>query len=106
LLNHPQGVALEASGNLYISDTGNARIRMVSTAGIVSTVAGGGLGASGDGGPATSGSLAWPAGIAVDSTGALYIADRDADNVRKVTPDGTITTVAGCLTCLSLSDGG
>jgi uncharacterized protein (TIGR03437 family) len=92
----PQAVALDASGNLYIADEFNNRIRKVSPAGIITTVAGNGVqGFSGDGGPATSASLHWPAGAAVDASGNLYIADAQNNRIRKVSAEGTITTVAG-----------
>ena len=95
-LNQPQGVAVDAAGNLYIADTLNQRIRKVSPAGIITTVAGNGnSGFSGDGGPATSASLFTPGGIAVDAFGNLYIADTRNERIRKVSPDGIITTVAG-----------
>ncbi len=91
-LNSPRAVALDAAGNLYITDAGNNRIRMVS-GGTITTVAGNGTaGFSGDGGPATSAKLNNPATATVDSAGNIYIADNN--RVRKVT-GGTITTVAG-----------
>jgi uncharacterized protein (TIGR03437 family) len=92
----PSAVALDASGNLYIADWVNNRIRKVSPSGIISTVAGNGVaGFSGDGGPATSASLNRPAGIAVDAAGNLYIADSWNNRIRKVSPSGIISTVAG-----------
>ena len=95
-LNIPQGVALDAGGNLYIADYYNNRIRKVSPSRVISTVAGNGIrGFAGDGGPATSASLHHPFGVAFDSLGNLYISDSDNRRIRKVRPDGTITTVAG-----------
>jgi len=93
---NPAGIAVDASGNLFIADTGNSRIRKVSAGGIVTTVAGNGsYGFSGDGGPAISASLWSPAGIAVDASGNLFIADTYNNRVRKVSASGIITTVAG-----------
>ena len=97
-LNNPQGVAVDGSGNLYIADTYNGCIRMVSAAtGIITTVAGKGtVGDSGDGGPATSAELFAPASVALDGPGNLYIVDEEANRVRKVSAaTGIITTVAG-----------
>jgi sugar lactone lactonase YvrE len=91
----PYGVAVDASGNLFIADQGAQRIRKVSASGIISTVAGGGNGALGDGGPATSATLQSPWGVAVDASGNLYIADFLASRIRKVSASGIITTVAG-----------
>ncbi len=94
--NDPAGLAVDTKGDVYIADTGNNRVRMVSAAGIITTVAGTGVGAfAGDGGPATAAQLYYPTGLAVDGRGTLYIADAGNHRVRKVTPDGTITTVAG-----------
>ncbi len=93
-LNLAQGVAADAAGNLYIADTGNNRIRKVSSGVITSVVGNGARGFSGDGGPATSGQLSQPVDVAVDSAGNLYIADIGNSHVRKVS-NGTITTVAG-----------
>src|SRR5439155_1235711 len=97
-LGGPAGVALDASGNLYIADYSNYRIRKVAAAtGIITTVAGNGsLGFAGDGGAATSASLTTPAGVALDASGNLYIADYDNYRIRKVdAATGIITTVAG-----------
>jgi sugar lactone lactonase YvrE len=95
-LSYPAGMAVDASGNLYIADAGNNRIRRVSPDGIISTVAGNGVaGFSGDGGPATGASLNSPMGVAVDSAGSLYLADYMNNRVRKVSPSGIISTVAG-----------
>ncbi len=92
------GMAFDPAGNLYIADWGNGRIRKVSTNGIISTVAGGGTPSanSGDGGPATAARLNAAYGVALDSAGNLYIVEEGVyGDVRKVTSDGTITTVAG-----------
>ncbi|MBT4026280.1 RHS repeat-associated core domain-containing protein [Desulfobacula sp.] len=84
-LNSPEGIYVDQTGNLYIVDTSNNRIRKVDTYGIITTVAGNGTnGYSGDGGPATKASFSFPEGIYVDSTGDLYIADTNNNRVRKV----------------------
>jgi sugar lactone lactonase YvrE len=92
----PIGVAVDAAGNLFIVDGGNYRVRRVSPDGIITTVAGtGAVGSSGDGGPATQARLKGPYDVKVDAAGNLFISDRDDYRVRKVTPEGIITTVAG-----------
>ncbi len=95
-LSSPEGVAVDAAGNLFVADSGNARIRRVTSAGLIMTIAGRGFGGGeiGDGGPAT-GALLSPGGVAVDTTGNLFIADRGSHRIRKVNPAGVITTVAG-----------
>lgn len=97
-LNAPGGLAVDGAGNLYISDTGNNRIRRVdAVTQIISTIAGTGLitGSVGDGGPATSARLSSPAGLAIGADGTLYVADTGFSRIRKIATTGTITTVAG-----------
>jgi len=95
-LGYPIGVAVDASGNLFIADLNNHRIRKVSTNGIITTVAGNGTsGYSGDGGSADSAELFHPSGVAVDASGNLFIADQGNHRIRKVSTNGIITTVAG-----------
>ena len=95
-LNLLEGATADRSGNVYIADTFNNRIRKVATNGIITTVAGNGTpGFSGDGGPATSASLHRASGVAADEFGNLYIADADKHRVRKVAANGVITTIAG-----------
>lgn len=96
-LNAPYGVALDAAGNLYIADSGNNRIRLVNTAGNISTFAGNGTPAYlGDAGAATSAELYSPQGVACDPAGNVYIADARNYVVRKVNAvSGVITTIAG-----------
>ena len=104
-LNAPYGVAPDGSGNLYIADFGNNRIRKVDPAGTITTVAGGGS-SLGDGGMATAARLSGPAGVAPDGAGNLYIADSSHQRIRKVDSTGTIVTVAGNGTAGSGGDGG
>ncbi|NCX95534.1 MAG: hypothetical protein EBX41_03830, partial [Chitinophagia bacterium] len=101
-LNNSWGVAVDASGNVYIADADNHRIRKVNTSGVISTIAGNGYhdstgrgGYSGDGGAATAASLYHPTGVAVDASGNVYIADADNDRIRKVNTSGVISTIAG-----------
>jgi hypothetical protein len=92
----PNSSVVDGSGNLYIADLFNHRVRKVSPEGIITTVAGNGdEGTSGDGSPATKAMLGTPVGTAVDAAGNLYIADHGEGRVRKVSPEGIITTVAG-----------
>ena len=95
-LNSPQGLVLDSSGNLYIADSGNDRVRMVSPGGIITTIAGTGTkGYSGDFGPAISAELRLPSAVRFDSSGNLYIADCANHSIRKVDTSGIITSVAG-----------
>ncbi|MFN9895784.1 MAG: InlB B-repeat-containing protein [Acidobacteriota bacterium] len=95
-LRSPRAVAVDAAGNLYIADTESQRVRRVAPGGSVTVVAGSGApGFSGDGGVATAAQLQDPSGVAVDGAGNLYIADTGNHRIRRVTPGGVITTVAG-----------
>ncbi len=108
-LNAPMGLALDESGNLFIADTGNNVVRMINlSTGTITTVAGDftlGSGFSGDGYVAIDAQLNAPNGIATDAAGDLFIADTGNSVVRKVSSDGSITTVAGNYT-LGPGDGG
>jgi sugar lactone lactonase YvrE len=93
-LAQPTGVARDSQGNVYISDTTNCRIRIINAAGTIGTYAGTGIcGFSGDGGPARSATISYPCGIAFDRSGNLLITD--GARIRRITPDGIISTVAG-----------
>jgi len=101
-LGSAEGVAVDSAGNLYVADAIDHRVRKISPAGLITTVAGNGHpGFSGDGGPASAALLARPYGVAVDRYGNLYIAEIGDDSlglqgrVRKVSTDGTIRTIAG-----------
>ena len=88
-------MAIDASGDLFIADFNNNRIRKVSTNGIITTVRGGGANYPGDNSAATNASLSLPSSVAVDAAGDLFIADRGHNRIRKVDTNGIITTVAG-----------
>jgi len=105
--NNPTWVTEDASGNLYISDQFNHRVRMVAAAtGTITTVAGNGTGTfAGDGGPATSASLYYPGGTVVDPSGNLFIVDGGNNRIREV-KGGIISTVAGTATAGYTGDGG
>ena len=103
-LNAPASVAVDRTGNLFIADTSNLRIRMVSTSGIITTVGGNGTGGPlGDGGPATQAGL-YPVAVAVDHAGNLFFADFHA--IRRISSEGIITTIAGNGVRGSSGDGG
>jgi len=106
-LSIPYGIAVDGTGNLYIADENDYRIRKVDVNGQISTFAGGGGG--GDDGPATSAFLDQPTDVLIDSVGNVFIAEANAHKIRKVDPAGTITTIAGKGTWSSISgygDGG
>jgi sugar lactone lactonase YvrE len=95
-LDYPVGVAIDADGNVFIGDVENRRVRKVSPDGIITTVAGTGVeGFSGDGGPATKARLGSGGWLALDGAGNLYLSDQTYNRVRKISPDGIISTVAG-----------
>ncbi|MEV4432572.1 NHL repeat-containing protein [Streptomyces sp. NPDC049585] len=106
-ISDPVDVAVDDAGNVFIADTGNHRIRKVTPAGIITTVAGNGeAGYVSDGGPAIATRLHHPHGIAVDHEGSVYFSEWSNHRVRKVSPAGIITTVAGNGEAGYVSDGG
>lgn len=91
--DYPRGITIDNAGNFYITDTGNHKIRKITPNGTVSTIAGS---IEGDAdGTGTNAQFNAPEGIAIDSQGNLYIADRDNNKIRKITPNGAVTTLAG-----------
>ena len=112
-LNKPRGITLDATGNIYIADTDNHRIRKVDAAtGIITTIAGNSQGRypsggfTGDGGPAVQAELKKPYAVAVDGAGNVYIADTWNNRIRKVDSGGTISTIAGSGVSGQSGDGG
>ncbi len=92
----PVNIATDQQGNVYIADAGNNRIRMVNTAGIISTIAGDGFANfSGDGNPAINSEINNPGGVAVDDSGNIYIGDAGNNRVRRINTSGIINTIAG-----------
>lgn len=105
-LSDVAGLALDPAGNLYIADSSNRRVRKVTSGGVITTFAGNGIeGFSGDGGPATSARLGRPTAL-LFSAGTLYITDSTNERIRRVSIDGTITTIAGNGTLGFYGDGG
>ena len=92
--NQPYGIAIDKSGNLYVSDTYNSCIRKVTSTGVVTTFAGSTTGGYADG-KGSKARFNLPYGITIDTSGNLYVADYSNDNIRKITPAGEVTTLAG-----------
>ncbi len=106
-INSSWGIAIDTAGNLYIGDSPNQRVRKITPAGIITTIAGDGTwGFSGDGGAATAARVNNPSGIAADRLGNIYIADNGNFRIRKINAAGIITTIAGTGISGSLGDGG
>ncbi len=101
--NGPIGIAVDAAGNVYVADSYNNLIRKITTAGVVTTLAGSGAQGDADG-TGTAASFKDPIGMRIDADGNLYITDAQNNKIRKITPAGVVTTVAGKLT-LGAADG-
>jgi len=107
LLNNPSGVAVSSTGEVYIADRGNNRIRVISTDSIITTFAGNGVsGYSGDGGSAVNAQLSSPNRVSVSSNGDVYIVDQGNNVIRMVSSNNTISTIAGNGTAGFSGDGG
>jgi sugar lactone lactonase YvrE len=103
--NAPYGVAVDASGNVYVADTGNNLIRKISAAGVVSTLAGSAGQAGSADGPGTLARFNAPYGIALGRNGNVYVADTLNHVIRSITPDGMVSTLAGVAQGAGTSDG-
>lgn len=120
LFNGPQGMAVDSSGNVYVADTANQRIRKITAAGVVTTFAGNSISDPFTNGTGTAATFASPIGIAIDSSGNLFVIEDNQQfvvgvavvgstefggTVRKITPAGVVTTFAGSSTTQGSSDG-
>lgn len=90
----PYGIDIDTNGNIYVGDSRNNKIRKISPAAVVTTLAGSGIAGSTDG-LGTTASFNFPTGVAIDSNGNILVADRLNNKIRKITPDGNVTTLAG-----------
>ncbi len=103
--NLPSGLAIDASGNLFVADFGNSTIRKITPAGVVSTVAGK-AGVEGvENGSGSAARFDHPGGVAVDSAGTLYVSDTNTQTIRKITPEGVVSTLAGAGYSIGRVDG-
>jgi len=93
--NHPEGVAVDSSGTVYVADTENQLIRKISPGGVVTTLAGSAGVTGATNGTGTSATFSYPAGVAVDFSGTVYVADNMNPLIRKISPGGVVTTLAG-----------
>ena len=103
--NFPGGVAVDGTGNVYVSDTGNGTIRKVTPNGVVTTVAGSPLRGGTNDGTGSAARFNQPHGLAVDDAGNIYVADCGNNLIRQVTPAGVVTTLAGMPRSIGTNDG-
>ena len=101
----PAGVAVDGAGNVYVADYGNATIRKVTSAGVVTTLAGLAPHSGSADGTGSAARFLDPSGVAVDGAGNVYVADKDNHTIRKVTPMGVVTTLAGFAGSANYGDG-
>jgi sugar lactone lactonase YvrE len=105
LFRQPGGITVDSTGNLYVADTANFEIRKITSAGVVTTLAGSSASSSYKDGTGTAAFFNTPIGISIDSTGNLYVADSANDVVRKITPTGVVTTFVGTANVTGTIDG-
>ena len=103
--NYPIGLAVDSNGNVYVADTGNSTIRKVTSSGVVTTLAGSASGPGSADGTGSAALLYQPSGVALDTNSNIYVADTWNCTIRKVTPTGVVTTLAGLAGLLGSADG-
>jgi NHL repeat len=103
--NQPEGVAVDAAGTVYVADRENHTIRKVTPAGVVTTLAGLAASSGSANGTGSAARFFWPTGVAVNSAGTIYVADSANNTIRRITPAGEVTTLAGLAGATGFSDG-
>ena len=103
--DHPSNLAVDASGNVYVADTNNSTIRKITAAGVVSTFAGLAASPGSVDGTGSSARFSSPNGVTVDGAGNVYVADTNNSTIRKITPAGVVTTLAGLAGSIGTTDG-